>query len=181
MKKYALIGTSCCGKTTAVHSIVGTLRKEGYFIDGITSLDRNYTFDYKQLDTNPKAQAYVILQQAFNEMRIETRDDTDILLSDRSVVDYFAYMMVSTPGNVYCDAMRNLVMKWVKTYDTLFLLKPLPYVKEQKRPSDDFRMMVHNVLSELVAMISNVVVVPEPIEEREAFICEVIRNGNPKP
>ena len=40
IKKFAVIGTSCSGKTTTVYNVVGKLRKEGIHIEGLTSTDR---------------------------------------------------------------------------------------------------------------------------------------------
>lgn len=178
MKKYAIIGTSCSGKTTTVYNVVGELRKEGYHIEGIISSDRHYTFDAKKLDYMPEAQSYVILQQAFLEANLSTRDDIQILLSDRSPLDFFAYFdyCLKNEEEPYYKSMKNMVWNWVKTYDAIFYLEPLPYVSDNKRPNDEFRLGVDKIIKNYLVDLPNLIKINN--EHRINDIIRIIKEQN---
>lgn len=174
MKKFAIIGTSCSGKTTLVYNVVGNLRKQGLHIEGITSSDRIYPFEQKKLDYLDSAQAYVILQQAFLELRSEVRDDIDILVADRSVLDFFAYYDYCFPDTVhpYYQALTALIPHWMKSYTEVYYVDPLPWVNDNKRPNDEFRLGVDNVLKSYIKNYPNIIYVQE--FNREDFIIHRI-------
>lgn len=180
MKKYAIIGTSCSGKTTTVYNVVGELRKEGYHIEGIISSDRHYTFDAKKLDYMPEAQSYVILQQAFLEANLSTRDDIEILLSDRSPLDFFAYFQycLADIQEPYFEAMEKLAWTWAKTYDAIFYLEPLPYVSDNKRPNDEFRLGVDKVIKGYLEVLPNLIKINN--EDRINDIIRIIKEQSPQ-
>jgi len=178
MKKYAIIGTSCSGKTTTVYNVVGELRKQGLHIEGIISSDRHYTFDAKKLDFMPEAQSYVILQQAFLESNLSTRDDIQILLSDRSPLDFFAYFeyCLKDDNEPYYQSMKQMVWSWAKTYDAIFYLEPLPYVSDNKRPDDEFRLGVDKIIKSYLPNLPNLINVNNG--DRINEIIRVIKEQN---
>ena len=174
-RKYAVVGTSCSGKTTALYSITGDLRKRGCQVEALVSLDRKRYFDPVLLDYDATAQANIILQQALLETRACLRGDMAFVLADRSVIDFFGYA-------VYCiedkeqptyRAIELFVHEWVKTYSQLFFYGPLPWVSDGKRPSDEFRMAVDPIIRSLVLGLPNVTEVPDGVD-REEFVTEYI-------
>lgn len=177
--KYAVIGTSCSGKTTLVYNVVGQLRKEGYHIEGVVSGDRSYTFNPELLDTSNIAQSYVILQQAFLETKYSVRTDVNIILSDRSLIDFFAYYSYYIADkDIYYDIMNHLAFEWCKTYDCIFYVSPLPWVDDTKRPPDSERMAVDFILQSYIGTISNIVRVPD--NNREEFVINKIKDDEKK-
>ena len=176
MKKYAIIGTSCSGKTTLVYNITGQLRKEGYLIEGLTSTDRIYPFEQSKLDNSANAQAYVILQQIFLENRMSTRDDVKIILSDRSSIDFFAYMdYFISEKNDFFQTIKSFVFDWAKTYDKLFYVEPRPYVSDGKRPNDAFRLNVNKILLEYLPLLPNIIILKNT-DNNEEIIQQIIRS-----
>lgn len=174
MKKFAIIGTSCSGKTTLVYNVVGNLRKKGLHIEGITSSDRIYPFEQGKLDYLDSAQSYVIIQQAFLELRSEVRSDIDIILSDRSLLDFFAYYEYCFPETIhpYFLSLKSLIEHWMESYEEIYYVDPLPWVDDKKRPNDEFRMNVDKILKSYISNYSNIIHVQE--DDRESFISNRI-------
>jgi len=177
MIKIALIGTSCSGKTTTAYELVARLRKSGYHAEGNTSSDRIYPFAQEKLNVLHEAQCYVILQHAFLETRAAVRDDVDIIISDRSVLDFFAYYdycFKDRQNTAYFKSLKLFVFEWIKTYDLIFYLPPLPWVNDNKRPSDEFRMGVDNVIKSYISELDTIIKIENSIESAE-FIDNYIR------
>lgn len=174
MLKFAVIGTSCSGKTTLVYNVVGKLRKEGIHIEGLTSSDRIYPFKQEKLDYLDSAQAYVIIQQAFLELRSEVRDDIEIILSDRSLLDFFAYYIYcfKDSQHPYFQGLIGLIGHWMESYEEVYYVEPLPWVDDHKRPNDEFRLGVDEVLKSLISKFPNIVYVKE--DNREDFVSSRI-------
>ena len=176
IQKFAVIGTSCSGKTTLVYNVVGQMRKQGYHIEGLTSTDRIYPFEKDKLDIMNEAQAYVVIQQAHLETRMLVRDDLDYILSDRSTVDFFAYQdfFMKDKKDPYYTSMEEFAFNWAKTYDKLFYLGPLPWVNDNKRPDDETRLEIDNVIKSYLPKLNNLIIVPNDVN-RENFIIDAIK------
>lgn len=178
MIKIALIGTSCSGKTTTAYNVVGRLRKDGYHAEGCLSSDRNYTFPQSKLDFMHEAQSYVIMQQAFLELKMAVRDDVDICISDRSTIDFFAYYeyCINDKYSPYYIAMKELAFNWLNTYDIVFYLSPLPWVNDGKRPNDEFRLGVDSTLKLILDLnnFRNVIKIENNINSEE-FIYNYVK------
>jgi nicotinamide riboside kinase len=180
MIKVGLIGTSCSGKTTMAYGLVTELRKLGYHAEGVLGSDRKYTFNSSELDINNYAQAYVILQQAFLETQCHTRDDVNVVITDRTPFDFFSYYEYCFYGSdiknetVY-NAMKNFAYEWIKTYDLIFYLSPLPYVSDNKRPNDAFRQAVDLILQKNIDTLVDVPVVKIQDTEHNVRFDTVLR------
>tara|TARA_Y100000034_G_scaffold131395_1_gene192029 strand:- start:2232 stop:2783 length:552 start_codon:yes stop_codon:yes gene_type:complete len=162
--KIGIIGTTCSGKTTLVFGLIHRLRKEGYNCEGVIGTDKVYPFNKKKLDTDDEAQVYVMLQQAFLETRKMLQDNIDILITDRSLLDFFSYYKYCMKSRKpYYRAMKGLVEQWIKTYDIIFYLRPLKYVNDGTRPSEKFRREVDEVIKKDLKMYNskNVYIVTE--------------------
>jgi len=161
-----------------VYNIIGTLRKKGYHCEGITSTDRSYPFKQERLDYDDIAQTYVILQQMFSEMKQHIRDDIDFFISDRSAFDFFAYYEYCIKDNNHKKMIKNIIKEWIKSYDYIFVYKPLPYVSDGKRPNDEFRI---NIDKQLMSMVEVLIKLKYPIEivkgktsERDKYVMDKI-------
>lgn len=178
MKKFkiALIGSSCSGKTTLATKLVYELRKRGYLCEGVIGSDRHYTFDPKLLDTSNEAQQYVILQQAFLETEKYLRKDVDILVTDRSLIDFLAYYdyCIGRKKSSIFAAFKHLAYAWLSTYDLIFYLEPLPYRSDRLRPSNRFRREVDKVLKDLIKCSSSIQRIYGDIESRERNILNEV-------
>lgn len=156
MKKFGIIGTSCSGKTTAVYNIVGNLRRNGIHIEGVVSTDRIYPFEKDRLDYLDSAQCYVILQQGLLETIRETRSDLNCFLTDRTPLDFLAYYdyFIKNKNEYKFESMNNFVYSWMKTYDLLFYLPPLPWVDDSKRPPDQIRNSIDQIILQYITKLN---------------------------
>lgn len=151
MKKLALIGTSCAGKTTTCLAVAHALKMRSIKAEAITSTDRRHGFCHADLSTSEDAQAFIILQHASVEAFWGARRDAEIIVSDRSVLDFYAYYVASFGRSPRRNAIEDFVYGWLATYDALVYLPPLPFVDDGKRPPDDFRLRVDRVLMSMIA------------------------------
>lgn len=148
-KKFAIIGTSCAGKTALTHALVGRLKSYGVLADGVYSQDRKFSFPIEAIDSEP-AQNWMIANLIAKEADLGLHTDVEVLISDRSPLDLMAYYTYQFTTELSKAALAYVV-SWCKTYDALYYLDPLPYQDDTKRPDDAFRMDVDRVLLQLMA------------------------------
>lgn len=146
IKKYAVAGTSCAGKTTLVYALISRLKQYGVLADGVLNADRRINFDPALLEKEEKTQLWMVNNIMQKEIEVEMQPDVDVIISDRSVLDLMAYYTYQFPMSSLCSAQQRVVNEWIKTYDTIFVLDPLQYQEDGKRPSDEFRLAVDNQL-----------------------------------
>lgn len=154
IKKFAVIGTSCSGKTTLTLSILAHLKQIGVHCDGVLQQDRRFAFDRNQLEKYKEAQYYFICNQIMRETELTLREHAPVLVSDRSVLDLYAWYEV-TYGRDH--ALLAMVCRWCETYKRLYYLDPLPYVDDKQRPPDNFRLRAGHVIKDhLIRLVPNV-------------------------
>jgi predicted ATPase len=150
-RKYAIVGSSSAGKTTLVYQVAGLLKVAGVHVETIISGDRRIPFPPELLEESLDAQAFVILNQARLESERACQPGIDVILSDRSVLDFMAYTMVTVAllsernvdllpiANVQWWALRHFVENWARTYNHLFYL-PMraTYDDGERRPPLEF-------------------------------------------
>lgn len=149
VKKFAVIGTSCSGKTTLTYSILAHLKQMGIHCDGVLQQDRRFSFDRDQLEKYKEAQYYFICNQIMRETELTLRGHAEVIVSDRSVLDLYAYYVAMYGMN---EDLLQFVGNWCRTYIVLYYLDPLPYIDDKQRPSDKFRLQVDEILKELIQM-----------------------------
>lgn len=151
-QKFAIIGTSSAGKTTITFQIVGKLKELGVLVDGVFQQDRRIAFDRDKLETEKEAQYWVIFNQLIKECELILKDGTDILVSDRSIVDFYAYYETMYGRD---ETLFNFVKYWATTYDKLYFLDKLSYQDDGSRPSEEFRDKVEDTLRKIIKEIPN--------------------------
>ena len=148
--KFALIGTSCAGKTSLAHSLVGRLKTYGVLADGIFSQDRKFSFPLSKIESEA-AQNWMIANIIAKEADMQMHEDVELVLSDRSPLDLLAYYAYQYQGkSALYEAAKGYAIEWCKGYEALYYLEPLPYQDDHKRPSDEFRLGVDRVLLGLI-------------------------------
>lgn len=152
-QKFAIIGTSSAGKTTLTFEIVGKLKRLGVLVDGVVQQDRRIAFDRVKLETDVEAQYWVIFNQLIKECELLLKHGTDVIVSDRSVIDFYAYYETMYGRN---ETMFNFLKMWATTYDCLYFLDKLDYHNDGARPAEDFRDRVEDTLREIIKEIPNV-------------------------
>lgn len=146
--KFAFIGTSSAGKTTATYQTCAYLKERGIRVDGILQQDRRMPFSPELLATHAEAQHWFIFNMMTTESYLALAKGTDCLVSDRSVLDFFAYMKYQWPDKV--SDVQATVTAWLDTYTQLYYLAPRAYDDDGVRPTDEFRIGVDGVLKDLI-------------------------------
>lgn len=113
--KIAFIGTHGTGKTTLTHNLVLELKNKGKDVDFHGEIAKKCPFPINEATTK-KAQIWLILYQILSEIEIE--DKSEILISDRSILDSYCYYVNKFGRSKY---LEPLVKKHLETYD--FLIK----------------------------------------------------------
>lgn len=150
MNKFAFIGTSSSGKTTFTYGIVSRLKSYGILADGVFNQDRKFSFDRRLIETEEAAQNWMVTNIISKEIDISLHEDVDVLISDRSAIDLYAYYHYQYPDSDLCKALGAYVREWAKTYTKLYYLEPLAFHDDGIRPSDDFRMAVDEHLRTVI-------------------------------
>jgi hypothetical protein len=150
--KYAIAGTSCAGKTTLTYALVSRLKQYGILVDGVLNSDRRITFDPDLLNTQEHPQMWMVNNIIQKEIELSLQPDVDLIISDRSVLDLMAYYTYQYPNSPLRLALWGVMQEWIKTYDTIFVLDPLAYQDDQKRPSDEFRLNVDRTLRDMIGL-----------------------------
>ena len=146
--KIAFIGSHSVRKTNAVHAFASTVGRAGRSVEVGRELIRFNPLGLNEGAT-PEAQLWVLMAQVQQEL--ELRGRADILVTDRSVVDNFAYFLRVTDG---ADpfGVEPLVRRWAQTYDLVVRLLPdVALVPDGVRStSDAFRDEIEAILDRIV-------------------------------
>lgn len=176
MKKIGIIGTNSSGKTTLCYEVLWKLKRAGVSCDGVLKQDRRISFDKPLLETNPLAQWSIISNQIKAEADMAMRPGLEILVSDRSPLDLYAYY-VATHGENY--SLSESLINWCNTtFERIYLLEPVIYAKEGGRPSEEFRDKVFKILCDVVSLVDKGMVRYESCEPDSinTFIRENVAN-----
>ena len=118
--KIAFIGSHSVRKTNAVHSFAGAVGRAGRSVEVGREVVR-----YNPLGLNEgataEAQLWVLMAQIQQEL--ELRNRADVLVTDRAVVDNYAYFLRASGGEDPFS-VQPLVRRWCDTYDLFVRLLP---------------------------------------------------------
>lgn len=145
MKKIiAFTGNASVGKTTTLMRLVYDLKvakiRVGYLADSI----RGTLMDMKYADP-PEGRRLILFRHLENEMIQILRPDTEVLLLDRSVIDWYIYLLHSCIGleigtlyghtHVYEQLMLQEARKYTAIFH--FVTEGFDYIDDGFRPKDD--------------------------------------------
>ena len=118
--KIAFIGSHSVRKTNAVHAFAATIGRAGRSVEVGREVVRFNPLGLNEGAT-PEAQLWVLMAQIQQEL--ELRNRANVLVTDRSVVDNFAYFLRVTDG---ADpfGVEPLIGHWATTYDLFVRLLP---------------------------------------------------------
>jgi len=146
--KIAFIGSHSVRKTNAVHAFAATLGRAGRSVEVGREVIRFNPLGLNEGAT-PEAQLWVLMTQIQQEL--ELRNRAEVLVTDRSVVDNFAYFLRVTDG---ADpfGVEPLIRRWATTYDLFVRLLPdvalLP--DGVRSTSDAFRDEIEAILDRII-------------------------------
>jgi nicotinamide riboside kinase len=146
--KIAFIGSHSVRKSNAVHAFASTIGRAGLSVEVGREVIRFNPLGMNEAAT-PEAQLWVLMTQVQQEL--ELRNRADVLVTDRSVVDNFAYYLRVTEGeDPY--AVEPLVRRWAQTYDLFVRLLPdVALLADGVRStSDAFRDEIEAILDRIL-------------------------------
>jgi nicotinamide riboside kinase len=146
--KIAFIGSHSVRKSNAVHAFASTIGRAGRSVEVGREVVR-----YNPLGINegatPEAQLWVLMAQVQQEL--ELRNRAEVLVTDRSVVDNFAYFLRVTDG---ADpfGVEPLIRHWASTYDLFVRLLPdVALLADGVRSTNDaFRDEIEAILDRIL-------------------------------
>jgi nicotinamide riboside kinase len=146
--KIAFIGSHSVRKSNAVHAFASTIGRAGLSVEVGREVIRFNPLGMNEAAT-PEAQLWVLMAQIQQEL--ELRNRAEVLVTDRSVVDNFAYYLRVTDGaDPY--AVEPLIRRWAQTYDLFVRLLPdVALLADGVRSiSDAFRDEIEAILDRIL-------------------------------
>lgn len=146
--KIAFIGSHSVRKSNAVHAFASTIGRAGVSIEVGREVIRFNPLGMNEAAT-PEAQLWVLMAQVQQEL--ELRNRAEVLVTDRSVIDNFAYYLRVTDGaDPY--AVEPLIRRWVQTYDLFVRLLPdVELLADGVRSTNDaFRDEIEAILDRIL-------------------------------
>jgi nicotinamide riboside kinase len=146
--KIAFIGSHSVRKTNAVHSFAGAVGRSGRSVEVGREVVRFNPLGLNEGAT-PEAQLWVLMAQIQQEL--ELRNRADVLVTDRAVIDNFAYFLRTTGGVDPFD-VTPLVRNWCGTYDLFVRLLPdIPLLGDGVRSTNErFRNEIERILDAIL-------------------------------
>jgi nicotinamide riboside kinase len=146
--KIAFIGSHSVRKSNAVHAFASTVGRAGRSVEVGREVVRFNPLGMNEGAT-PEAQLWVLMAQVQQEL--ELRNRAEVLVTDRSVVDNFAYFLRVTDG---ADpfGVEPLVRGWASSYDLMVRLLPdVALLADGVRSvSDAFRDEIESILDRIL-------------------------------
>jgi len=148
--KIAFIGSHSVRKTNAVHSFAGAVGRSGRSVEVGREVVRFNPLGLNEGAT-AEAQLWVIMAQIQQEL--ELRSSAEVLVTDRAVIDNFAYFLRVTGGEDPFD-VTPLIRKWCETYDLFVrLLADVPLRVDGVRSTNErFRSRIESTLNDIIPL-----------------------------
>ena len=146
--KIAFIGSHSVRKSNAVHAFASTIGRAGRSVEVGREVVRFNPLGLNEGAT-PEAQLWVLLTQVQQELELARR--AEVLVTDRSVVDNFAYFLRVTDGADPFE-IEPLIRHWAGTYDlSVRLLPDVALLADGVRStSDAFRDEIEAILDRIL-------------------------------
>ena len=146
--KIAFIGSHSVRKSNAVHAFASTIGRAGRSVEVGREVVRFNPLGLNEGAT-PEAQLWVLMTQIQQELELASR--AEVLVTDRSVVDNFAYYLRVTGGE---DPFRvePLIRRWASSYDlSVRLLPDVGLLADGVRSTNDaFRDEIEAILDRIL-------------------------------
>ena len=188
MRKIGFIGACSTGKTTCASNMLVQMRSDRINAQLLVESARFVTFSPELFDTHPATRLHVLMRQIAGECERYPRDDTDLLICERTSLDWIIYYEW-TCANVEVDPINEIVelgWRWLDTYDVLIYLGPyVNYIEDGWRPTDpDFTKQISDRYEQACTRLrqrSNGAVLhvlhQDTIDDRVVAANEIARNA----
>ena len=146
--KIAFIGSHSVRKSNAVHAFASTVGRAGRSVEVGREVVRFNPLGLNEGAT-AEAQLWVLMAQVQQELELTHR--AEVLVTDRSVVDNFAYYLRVTGGEDPFS-VEPLIRRWATSYDlSVRLLPDVGLQADGVRPtSDAFRDEIEAILDRIL-------------------------------
>lgn len=146
--KIAFIGSHGIRKTTAAHAFATTLQRAGRSVEYGREVVRDNPLGLNEGATG-EAQLWVLVSQIRQELELAPK--AEVLVTDRSVADNFAYYLRACGGDDPFS-VRPLVAAWSRTYDLVVRLLPDIALRADgvRSTNDAFRDEVEVILDRIL-------------------------------
>ena len=146
--KIAFIGSHSVRKSNAVHAFASTIGRAGRSVEVGREVIRDNPLGLNEGAT-PEAQLWVLMAQVQQELELAKR--AEVLVTDRSVVDNFAYYLRVTAGEDPFG-VEPLIRRWAETYDLSVRLLPDVGLQADgvRSTSDEFRDEIEAILDRIL-------------------------------
>ncbi len=142
--KIAFIGSHGIRKTTAALTFASVIQRAGRSVEFAREVVRDNPLGINEGAT-AEAQLWVLTSQIRRELELSRK--AECLVTDRGVMDNFAYYLRAGAGEDRFDA-EPLVRKWSGTYDLVVRLTPDVEIRADgvRSTSDEFRDEIEAIL-----------------------------------
>jgi nicotinamide riboside kinase len=146
--KIAFIGSHSVRKSNAVHAFASTIGRAGRSVEVGREVVRFNPLGLNEGAT-PEAQLWVLMAQVQQELELAGR--AEVLVTDRSVVDNFAYYLRVT-GGTDPYGVEPLIRRWATSYDLSVRLLPDVGLQADgvRSTSDAFRDEIEGILDRIL-------------------------------
>ena len=146
--KIAFVGSHGIRKTTAAHAFASTVQRAGRSVEFGREVVRDNPLGINERATC-EAQLWVLVSQIRQELELSTK--AEVLVTDRGVVDNFAYYLRAC-GMTDRFQVEPLLAAWARTYDLVVRLTPdIALRADGVRSTDDrFRLEIEEILDEVL-------------------------------
>jgi len=152
--KIGILGTHSTGKTTLGHTIMSYLKENHIIVGWVGEIVRDIPASVNDLSAF-LSQYWVINAQINKE--IERQSNNNVVVTDRTVIDNFAYAKRSANKNSISKknlhVLETICRNWAETYDFLFYTQRTNYPIE----NDNFRSVDLQFQIEIDEMIKGII------------------------
>jgi len=148
--KIAFIGSHSVRKSNAVHAFASTIGRAGRSVEVGREVVRFNPLGLNEA-ASAEAQLWVLMAQVQQELELAGR--AEVLVTDRSVVDNFAYYLRVTGGEDPFG-VEPLIRAWAATYDLSVRLLPDVALQADgvRSTNDAFRDEIETILDRVVPL-----------------------------
>jgi len=145
--KIAFTGSHGIRKTTAAHAFAHVLQRAGRAVEFGREVVRDNPLGINEAATG-EAQLWVLMSQVRRELELAPK--AEVLVTDRSVVDNFAYYLRAAGGDPF--SVEPLIRAWARTYDLVVRLTPDVALRADgtRSTNDTFRDEIEAILDRIL-------------------------------
>ena len=149
--KIAFVGSHGIRKTTAAYAFAHTIQRAGRSVEFAREVVRDNPLGINESATG-EAQLWVLVSQVRQELELAPK--AEVLVTDRGVVDNYAYYLRSCGGTDRFD-VEPLVRAWGGTYDVVVRLIPDIALRADgiRSTSDTFRDEIEAILDRVLPQL----------------------------